>query len=495
MTQHPHDIYWVLCRDSTENVGKVFEAGKTIWSFTEKFWKLPRGLDQSVNKLKRKRDALDSLKKDTESIIREEQHPRKKVKEEVKLWLDNVESVKVDIRILESEVGPSSLYSRGFLVKEILKKTEEVEELIQRGGFSDGLVVDDCSRIGQWLPTPNFVGQTIVAKRNEIVEHVMNDEDRKIGIHGMPGVGKTSVSKLVNNEILFNAANRFNVVVWVTVSRKCGVIELQNKIAKAMNADISDVEDEATRAGILSEILRRKGRYVLILDDVWDHFSLEDVGIPEPTTSNGSKLVITTRSLDVCRRMDCLRETRMDPLPEAEAWTLFLSKVGEDLLSFGESVTVARSVADKCSGLPLALITIASSMKGEYSLPIWKNTFNELNKNIQTVNSVDVKDMIFQNLRFSYDRLNNSEIKNCFRSCTSYHEDLGISKQQLIQDWIKKGLIGDIGNMQAKLDRGEAILRQLVDNCLLEKVETGRLKMHDLVRDMAVHINEEFYSS
>ncbi|XVF78223.1 hypothetical protein PTKIN_Ptkin14bG0113000 [Pterospermum kingtungense] len=398
----------------------------------------------------------------------------------------------VEIQNLESEVGPSSFYSRGFLVKKVYKKIEEVEELIERGGFSDGLVVDDPSRIGQWLPTPSFVGETIALKKNDILGLVMNDEDWKIGIHGMPGVGKTSVSKLVNNELLSNAANRFNIVVWVTVSRKCSLIELQNKIAKAMNADISEDEDETTRAGMLSEILNRKGRYVLILDDVWENFSLEDVGIPEPTARNGSKLVLTTRSLDVCRRMGC-QVIRMDPLPKEEAWTLFLKKVGEDLMSFEYSVPVARSVAEKCSGLPLAIITIASSMKGEYSLHIWRNTFNELNKNIQTVNSVDVKDMVFQKLRFSYDRLNSPEIQKCFLSCASHPED--ISKEQLINDWIRKGLIGDIGGMRAKSDRGQAILRQLIDNCLLEKVENGRVKMHDLVREMAVQISQELYSS
>ncbi|XVF18900.1 hypothetical protein REPUB_Repub11eG0063300 [Reevesia pubescens] len=137
----------------------------------------------------------------------------------------------------------------------------------------------------------------------------MNNEVQKIGIYGMPGVGKTTVIKLVNNELL-KGANQFNIVVWVTVSRKCSVIELQNielqnKIAQAMYADISEDEDETIRAGRLSEILGRKGRYVLILDAVLENFSLEEVGIPEPTASNGSKLVLTTRSLDVCRQMDC----------------------------------------------------------------------------------------------------------------------------------------------------------------------------------------------
>ena len=184
---------------------------------------------------------------------------------------------------------------------------------------------------------------------------------------------------------------------------------LQNKIAQAMNAVISEDGDETTRAGMLSEILGQKGRYALILDDVWENFSLQEVGIPEPTASNGSKLVLTPRSLDVCRHMNC-RVITMEPLPEADAWALFLNKVGPNLMSFTVLVPVARSVAEHSAGLPLAIIMVASSMKGEYNLPIWRNTLNELNRNnIQTVNS-DVKDVVVQKLRFSYDHLNDPQL-------------------------------------------------------------------------------------
>ncbi|XP_017979711.1 PREDICTED: disease resistance protein RFL1-like [Theobroma cacao] len=251
-----------------------------------------------------RKDALNGQKEDTTSRIKAELHPRKKVKKEVELWVENAERINVEIQNLESEVEAGSFLSCGFLGKNVRKKIEEVEELLEKGRFSDGLVVDDPSWTGQVFPTPSLVGETIKLKKDEILGYLMNNEVVKIGVHGMPGVGKTSVMKLVNNELL-NDADNFNIVVWVTVSGERSVVVLQNKIARAMGAVISEDEDETIRAGILSEILGQKGRYVLILDDVREHFSLEEVGIPEPSASNGSKLVLTTRSLDVCRRMDC----------------------------------------------------------------------------------------------------------------------------------------------------------------------------------------------
>ena len=172
----------------------------------------------------------------------------------------------------------------------------------------------------------------------------------------------------------------------------------------------------------------------------------------------------------------------MEPLLEADAWALFLNKVGQNLMSFADLVPIARSVAEHCAGLPLAIITVASSMKGEFDLPIWRNTLNELNRNnIQIVNS-DVKDVV------SYDRLNDPKIQKYFLSCASHLEDSGIPKEKLIREWIRKGLIDDMGNKQANLEMGQAILRELVNNCLLENVENGRVKMHDPVRDMALLI-------
>ena len=77
-------------------------------------------------------------------------------------------------------------------------------------------------------------------------------------------------------------------------------------------------------------MLLQKGRHVLILDDLWDRLSLQEVGIPEP--SNGSKLLVTTRLSDVCRYLDC-REVRVPTLSKPDAWGLFLEKVGPDVLS------------------------------------------------------------------------------------------------------------------------------------------------------------------
>ncbi|KAK5786757.1 hypothetical protein PVK06_041400 [Gossypium arboreum] len=200
-----------------------------------------------------------------------------------------------------------------------------------------------------------------------------------------------------------------------------------------MNVSISEDQDETLRAGMLSEILSEKGRFVLILDDVWERFCFEKVGIPE---SSKGKLVLTSRSLDVCRRMDC-QVVEMEPLSNEDAWTLFSDKVGQNLMSSKDLRPIAKSIVERCAGLPLLIVIVASSMRGEDSLSIWRNALAELNRNISSI--IDIKDNVYQQLRFSYDRLKDQRIQNCFLTCASYREDSGILKEQLIRDWVGKG--------------------------------------------------------
>lgn len=67
-----------------------------------------------------------------------------------------------------------------------------------------------------------------------------------------------------------------------------------------------------------------------------------------------------------------------------------------------------------------------------------------------------------------------------------------ITKEELIEYWIDEEVIDTMETREAMKDEGYAILKKLVENCLLESIEgykEGHLRMHDLVRDMAIHIS------
>ncbi|XP_017980472.1 PREDICTED: probable disease resistance protein At5g63020 [Theobroma cacao] len=456
---------------------------ETAGNVVVKCWDNHRSLDQKTIDLKRKLVDLNALKQDVESRKKAELHPRKKLKSQVDVWLGNVERINDEIQNLEQRVVESISISRGFFMKDVLKKIQEVEELLQQGKFDQGLVVNDLTWIGQALSTTNLVGKAAENCMEEIWTCLMDDDIRRIGVWGMGGLGKTTIMKIINNR-LSKMTEKFNIVIWITVSKEMNISKIQNGILRAIGEELREDEDETIRAGKLFEWLNEKGRYVLILDDLWDKLSLEEVGIPKP--SNGSKLVVTTRMLDVCRYLGC-REIRMPNLPKQDAWSLFLEKVGKDVLNYPGLLPIVESVVEQCAGLPLAIVTVASSMKGITNVHEWRNARNELSKRVRGVTGLDEK--VLQQLQFSYDHLECERVQQCFLCCALYPEDCYIYEYDLINLWIAEGLVEEMDSQQAELDQGFTILNKLKNNCLLENGENvGAVKLHDLVRDMVLRI-------
>ncbi|XP_039033311.1 disease resistance protein RFL1-like [Hibiscus syriacus] len=235
--------------------------------------------DQHMKDLKRKLKELNGTKKDTESIMRKELQPRKKLKAEVQIWLENVERLNGEVQDLDDRIGESSALTRGFHTEDVSKITKEVEELIiQHGKFHGGLVVDNPQWIGQVLSTISLSGEAVKACVKEIWQCLMDDGVRKIGVWGMGGVGKTSMMKVINNQLL-KETGKFEIVIWITVSKEVSIVKLQKDIARRIGVEFSGDEDETTRAGMIFETLSQKGRFVMILDDLWEKVSLERIGI------------------------------------------------------------------------------------------------------------------------------------------------------------------------------------------------------------------------
>ncbi|XP_030945763.1 probable disease resistance protein At1g61300 [Quercus lobata] len=101
----------------------------------------------------------------------------------------------------------------------------------------------------------------------------------------MGGIGKSTVMKHINNRLL-KEKNKFDSVIWVIVSKSLNVIQLQHDIAHKLDLNLTKVEDVGARAAKLMAKLEDNDRYVLILDDMWEIFALEEVGIPEPMDAN-----------------------------------------------------------------------------------------------------------------------------------------------------------------------------------------------------------------
>ncbi|CAL5435887.1 unnamed protein product [Camellia sinensis] len=470
-----------------ENIRSTIEIGKNLCDLTGPWVGYHNNLDTNMETLKRKTEQLNGRNNDINvEVYYGEQRSRKKQRVEVKLWQEDVRRITADVQTLERQErevrGLKNALKRAQLGKRVVDKIEEVGKLYEDGEFSNGLLIDDPT-CGHAIPTVESLAEpTSVRNREKIWNFLMDDAVRKIGVHGMGGVGKTTIMKSINNQLLFGTST-FSDVIWVTVSKAFDIKNLQRQIAKKLNIDLSDNEDELRSASEIHNMLSQKKRYVLILDDLWKEFPLENMGIPEPTRDNRCKLVLTTRSLDVCTKMNC-RPVEMELLTEEEALNLFMNNVKEHQTMLTTEVEeIANEVAKKCARLPLAIVVMAGCMRGVNDIREWRSA-----RNVQWL--LD-KEGLFEQLKFSYSRLKDEQERHCFLYCALYPEDHDIDREKLIEYWIAEGLISEMNSIEAMFDEGHSILNKLIKTCLLVKSTLyGRecVKMHDLIRDMALKI-------
>ncbi|KAB2032669.1 hypothetical protein ES319_D05G391400v1 [Gossypium barbadense] len=435
-----------------------------------KYLKYHRKLNDYVRNFERIRDELHCKMEDIP-------------KQGVENWLKDAKEMIAEAQDVENKVRNGRYLCRAWNGKLVDEKTREMKEFLDKAlNASEGLAMVGPST-GLPLPTSELVGEE--AAKEEIWACLMQKELKKIGVWGMGGVGKTTIMKHIHNDLL--KEQRFKRVIWVTISKEFNVMKVQDNIASALEAKeyLDKEEDKLRRAAILSEMLKKEGKHVLILDDVWDEVSLEEVGIPEPSDSNGCKLVLTTRSEHVCKYMGCT-VIKVKPLSAQQALTLFLSKVGPKIVQNQTIMPTLKLVVKECAGLPLTIIVVAGTLKGEEDPLIWKNALRELKERIEKVEGVEAK--VIERLKFSFDHLKDEKVKSCFLHCALYPEDFQIEKDELIECWIDEGFIDDMGTRQEMNDKGQVILKKLEDNCLLENVSRKRVKMHDTVREMALSI-------
>ncbi|KAJ9692464.1 hypothetical protein PVL29_011498 [Vitis rotundifolia] len=295
-----------------------------------------------------------------------------------------------------------------------------------------------------------------------------------MGLYGMGGVGKTTLLKKINNDFL-TTSNDFDVVIWVVVSKPSNIEKMQ----------------EEEKAAEILRVLKTK-KFVLLLDDIWERLDLLEMGVPHPDAQNKSKIVFTTRSLDVCHQMKAQKSTKVECLPSEEAWTLFQKAVGEETLKSHPHIpNLAKVVAKECKGLPLALVTVGRAMVGEKDPSIWDKVIQDLSKFPAEISGME--DELFNRLKVSYDRLSDNAIKSCFIYCSLFSKDLAIHIETLIEYSIGEGLLGEVHDIYEARNQGHKIVKKLKHACLLESYDLRekRVGMHDVIRDMALWLYGE----
>ncbi|CAO1944797.1 unnamed protein product [Urochloa humidicola] len=311
-----------------------------------------------------------------------------------------------------------------------------------------------------------------------------------VGIYGMAGVGKTALLNKFNNEFLINSPD-IHVAIYIEVGKDYNLDYIQKIVGDRLGVSWEN-RTPKERAGVLYRVLS-KMNFVLLLDDVWEPLNFRMLGIPVPKHNSRSKIVLTTRIEDVCDRMDVRRKLKMECLPWEPAWELFREKVGDHLMSASPEIRQqAQALANKCGGLPLALITVGRAMASKRTAKEWKHAITVLK--IAPWQLLGMEFDVLQPLMKSYDNLPSDKLRLCLLYCSLFPEEFSISKDWIIGYCIGEGFIDELyTEMDEIYNKGHDLLGDLKIACLLEKGEDeDHIKMHPMVRAMALWIASDF---
>ncbi|GAY52156.1 hypothetical protein CUMW_139720 [Citrus unshiu] len=258
--------------------------------------------------------------------------------------------IEEDIRLAESEGKCPNTRVRVWL-----RKVEETAREVQP------MVEEAVER----MQGPCLFGQKAAEEILERLEGYLNDGGiKRVAVWGRGGVGKTTLVRNLEQLETSSLMESLNIVIGVRVSKDLDLRDIQSQIAKRLRLEFDAEETIDRRARRLHERLMTKKRFLLILDNVWEKLKL--IWTLWAFHKMKTKLTIlrTTRSLDVGRNMITDQEVKMNLLNEEATWNLFAEYAGNVVRS--EKINpIAKAIARKCCGLPLAIATVGKSMSNK----------------------------------------------------------------------------------------------------------------------------------
>lgn len=327
------------------------------------------------------------------------------------------------------------------------------------------LVVTEVSRIlkNSYLASNNFVG---IEDRAEAIVRLL-DEDatdvRMVGIHGMGGIGKTTLANFIYDKI----SHQFGVCCFLenvrdTSSQHDGLKHLKSMLVANILGNECPNFSNVNVKHLLKRHLQNK-KVLVVLDDV-DHTNqiTELIGDLDNLLDMGSRIIITTRNRAVFPRADRLYEYEVKELDQHDAFLLFCKKAFLQDSPPDKLVGISHKIVEAAGGLPLSVETIGSYLSfQEYN--IWEEALDRLKTEPDIQNK----------LKISYNALDNKQ-KQIFLDVVCFFIGSDVSLPTYM--WKACNLFSEAG------------IKVLHLMSVIKIGDDNKLWVHDQLRDLGVEI-------
>ncbi|KAL3744267.1 hypothetical protein ACJRO7_013514 [Eucalyptus globulus] len=256
------------------------------------------------------------------------------------------------------------------------------------------------------LVTPKqLVGVDIHVKEIMTMVDTKFGDTRILGIHGMGGAGKTTLTKVIYNELSSQFECRgFLADIRETESNK-GIVHLQKElISEVLKGSPHKVSDRNDGINIISSRFEGK-RVLLVLDDVSDKDQLDALVGGHGLFDSGSRIIITTRDKHILNQFGTSYWAyELRGLDEENSMVLFCRHAFQRDFPPPAFNDLCRDIVSTTGQLPLALEVIGSLLCDK-SEAAWRDTLKKLRK----VPNQEVE----KKLKISYDTLTD-DVKQIF---------------------------------------------------------------------------------
>ncbi|KAL4035554.1 hypothetical protein IC575_004256 [Cucumis melo] len=297
----------------------------------------------------------------------------------------------------------------------------------------------------------------------EFASHgVLDNGVNMVGIHGMGGIGKTTLAKALYNKITYE----FEACCFLSNVREAseqfnGLVQLQEKLLSEIFKDNNLKVDNVHRGMNIMKDRLCSRKVLIVLDDVDKDDQLDALVGGRDWFGRGSKIIVTTRDRHLLERYSFDKIHPIQLLDYVKSLELFCWHAFKQNHPSRDYLDLSELVVRYCNGLPLALVILGSLLCKRDQI-IWKSKLDEL-KNFPEPGIEAVFQISFKRLE------ENPPVKEIFLDicCFFVGEDVSYSKNVLkaCDPYLESRII---------------ILMDLS----LVTVEDGKIQMHDLIRQM-----------
>ncbi|XP_042043559.1 putative disease resistance RPP13-like protein 3 [Salvia splendens] len=184
-----------------------------------------------------------------------------------------------------------------------------------------------------------------------IIKYLMEPKDKLdvISIHGMAGLGKTTLGRKIFQEK--TVRQKFPLRIWIAVTQKFDSRVAFLKIVEALIPEgMHSPTDQELATAVRLGLANRK--FLLVMDDVWTMKDWEVIKKILPEENKGSRVLVISRIWNIATQVNIRREPHvMRNLGEGTSLELLKLRVFGDLESYPPQlevigVNIAKNVVD-----------------------------------------------------------------------------------------------------------------------------------------------------